>query len=277
VTPPDLHGAEPVAEIPAAQPQSNRRLVFITGASGGIGQALARHYARAGWHLALVVRDAPAQRDWLSGLGLGQERAQVYVADMREVDSVIAVARDCLAAQGLPELVIASAGISVGMDSTDRADLEVMRETFEVNCLATAATFHAFIEPMRAAGAGTLVGIASVAAVRGLPGHGAYCASKSAVVAYCESLRCELSPLGVRVLTLLPGYVDTPMTHNNRYRMPFLMAPEVFAARAARAIGQGKRHSIIPWQMAGLAMLLRLMPGWLFERVMARRGRKNRR
>jgi short-subunit dehydrogenase len=253
------------------------RLVFLTGASGGIGQALARHYALAGWRLALVVRDVAATQVWFDTLGLPDGQAQLYEADMRDIDSVISAAHRCLSRQGVPDVVIACAGISIGMDSTERADLEVMRETFEVNNLALAATFHAFITPMCDTRAGTLVGIASVAAVRGLPGHGAYCASKSAVVAYCESLRCELASAGVRVVTLLPGYIDTPMTRRNTYRMPFLMPSDAFAARAVRAIERGDRRRVIPWPMAGLAALLRVLPGWLYDRVLAGRGRKPRR
>jgi short-subunit dehydrogenase len=129
---------------------------------------------------------------------------------------------------------------------------------------------------MRQRGRGTLVGIASVAAIRGLPGHGAYCASKAAVVAYCESLRGELRGSGVRVVTLLPGYVDTPLTRGNRYAMPFLMSPARFADRAFSAITAGASYRVIPWQMGVVAKLLRLLPNALFDRLLAGRPRKAR-
>ncbi|MFM2065760.1 MAG: hypothetical protein RLZZ584_669 [Pseudomonadota bacterium] len=253
------------------------QLIVISGASSGIGQALARHYADAGWRLALLVRDRPRARAWLNEVGLDEARAQIYVADMGDVDSVVAATRACLAQQGLPAVVVACAGISVGMDSSERGDLEVMRDTFAINNLGMAATFHAFIAPMRAARRGTLVGLASVAAVRGLPGHGAYCASKAAVVAYCESLRCELAGTGVKVVTLMPGYVDTPMTRGNPYAMPFLMPASAFARRAARAITRAERCVVIPWQMGWVAGLLRVLPDALYERFIAGRGRKPRR
>jgi short-subunit dehydrogenase len=128
---------------------------------------------------------------------------------------------------------------------------------------------------------GSLVGIASVAAIRGLPGHGAYCASKAAVVAYCESLRGEMRAStgtdGVRVVTIVPGYIDTPLTKGNSYSMPFLMQPEVFADRAFHAITAGTSYRVIPWQMGMVAKLLRLLPNALFDKVMAGRGRKKRR
>ena len=177
------------------------KLVFITGASSGLGQALALRYYMAGYRLALVARRTTEVQAWAQAHSVAAGRYHVYSADVSQIDSIVAAGKACMAAQGVPDVVIGNAGISIGMDSTERADLEVMRETFEVNNLALAATFHAFITPMCDTRAGTLVGIASVAAVRGLPGHGAYCASKSAVVAYCESLRGELRASGVKVVT----------------------------------------------------------------------------
>jgi short-subunit dehydrogenase len=174
-------------------------------------------------------------------------------------------------------VVVANAGVSIGMDTAVRADLDVMREMFALNNVGLAATFHPFLAAMRARGSGTLVGVASVAAIRGLPGHGAYCASKAGVVAYCESLRGECRGSGVRVVTLLPGYVATPLTARNPYSMPFLLAPEAFAARAFAAIAAGRSSAVIPWQMAWVVRLMRLLPDALFDRLAAGRGRKPRR
>ena len=123
---------------------------------------------------------------------------------------------------------------------------------------------------------GTLVGIASVAGIRGLPGHGAYCASKAAVISYCESLRGECRPFGIKVVTIGPGYIDTPLTHRNRYRMPFLMLPGTFADKAYAAIAAGVSYRVIPWQMGVLAKLLRVLPDGLFDRLLAGRSRKRR-
>jgi Short-chain dehydrogenases of various substrate specificities len=129
---------------------------------------------------------------------------------------------------------------------------------------------------MRARKSGTLVGIASVAGIRGLPGHGAYSSSKAAVIAYCESLRGELRPFGVKVVTLLPGYVDTPLTKGNRYSMPFLISAEAFADHAYAAIVAGVRYRVIPWQMGIVAKLMRGLPDALFDRLLAGRPRKRR-
>ena len=251
-------------------------LVFITGASSGIGQALALRYYRDGARLALVARRTDEVARWAAEHRLDASRLRIYGADVSDPDAMARTGRDCIAAQGLPDVVIANAGISIGMDTAEFADLDVMRRSFATNNVGLAATFHPFVAAMMVRGSGTLVGVASVAAIRGLPGHGAYCASKAAVVAYCESLRGECRPSGVKVVTLLPGYIDTPLTRGNRYSMPFLMPVDDFADRAVRAIRAQVSYRVIPWQMGVLAKLLRLLPNWLYDRALAGRPRKKR-
>ena len=252
-------------------------LVFITGASSGIGQALAARYARAGWRLALVARRGAEVEAWLQAQGLdGGDRARVYAADVRDIDAIAAAGRACIAAQGLPDVVIANAGISVGIDTAERPDLDVMRATLETNLLGLAATFHPFLAPMRARRGGTLVGVCSVAGIRGLPGHGAYCASKAGAIAYCESLRGECRGDGIHVVTLLPGYVATPLTRRNLYAMPFLLTADDFAERAFRAIAAHAAWRVIPWQMGWIVRLLRLVPNGVFDRLAATQPRKRR-
>ncbi|MDG0853949.1 SDR family oxidoreductase [Roseateles puraquae] len=251
-------------------------LVFITGASSGIGQALALRYYREGARLALVARRTAEVERWAAEQQLDPARFAVYGADVADLDAMARTGRDCIERQGVPDVVIANAGISIGMDTTEFSDLAVMQRTFATNNVGLAATFHPFVAAMNARRSGTLVGIASVAAIRGLPGHGAYCASKSAVVAYCESLRGECRPHGVRVVTLLPGYIDTPLTRGNRYSMPFLMPVERFADEAVRAIQAQVSYRVIPWQMGVLAKVLRLLPNALYDRLLSKRARKKR-
>jgi short-subunit dehydrogenase len=252
------------------------RLAFITGASSGIGQALAWRYHQAGWRLALVARRTGEITDWARQQGIPQDRWRVYGADVAEIDSIVAAGQACIAEQGVPDVVIANAGISIGVDTAEREDLDVIARTYAVNNIGLAATFHPFIAPMRARGSGRLVGIASVAGIRGLPGHGAYCASKAAVISYCESLRGDLRGSGVKVVVVAPGYVDTPLTRQNRYGMPFLMRAEDFADAAFRTIERGVSFRVIPWQMGVVAKLLRLLPDALFDRVLANKPRKRR-
>lgn len=251
-------------------------LVFITGASSGIGQALALRFHRAGYRLALVARRTSEVKTWAGAQGISADSYEIYSADVAVTDSIVAAGRDCIARQGVPDVVIANAGISVGMDTAVRDDIDVMARTFATNNIGVAATFHPFADAMAQRGSGTLVGIGSVAGIRGLPGHGAYCASKAAVISYCESLRGEMRPHGVRVVTISPGYIDTPLTRENRYSMPFLMQAGDFADRAYQAITKGVSYRVIPWQMGVVAKLLRILPNTLFDRLLAGRPRKRR-
>ncbi len=252
------------------------KLVFITGASSGIGQAMALRFFQAGYRLALVARRTAQLKSWADAFLISPDSYEIYSADVSDIDSIVAAGHACLGRQGVPDVVIANAGISIGMDTRMREDLDVMRQTFATNNIGLAASFHPFIESMTRRGSGVLVGIASVAGIRGLPGHAAYCASKAAVIAYCESLRGELRTSGVHVTTICPGYIDTPLTQQNRYAMPFLMQPEAFADIAFGTIEAGASYRVIPWQMGLVARLLRLLPNALLDRALAGRARKQR-
>ncbi len=255
---------------------NTHRLVFITGASTGIGWALAQACLTRGWSVALVARRTDALLAQLAQQDLPAHRWRVWSADVTDAGAMQRVARECLDALGLPDIVVANAGISLGVDTAEAEDLVVFDQVLRTNVLGVVHTFHPFIAAMRARGSGQLVGVASVAAIRGLPGHGAYCASKAAVVSYCESLRGELAPHGVRVSTLVPGYVATPLTARNRYPMPFLMQPQAFARQALRAIEAGVSYRVIPWPMGVVAWLMRGLPDAWFDRLLRGRPRKHR-
>ncbi|MFT3857714.1 MAG: SDR family oxidoreductase [Aquabacterium sp.] len=257
---------------------SEPRLAFITGASSGIGRALASRYIRAGWRVAMVARRADEMTNWARQQGWPPTHWAVYGADVRDDRAVQAIAQACMQQHGIPEVVIANAGISVGVDLSLAEDLAVLRDLMDTNVIGLAATFQPFIEPMKRQGHGTLVGIASMASVRGLPGHAGYCGAKAAVVQMCESLRAELKPHGVRVVTLAPGYIDTPMTRENDYPMPFLMKAEQFAEQAFHAVARGDSWRVIPWQMGVVAVVMRLMPRWLYDAIAgSQQHRKKRR
>ena len=253
--------------------------VFITGASSGLGAALARHYAATGAVLGLVARRRAVLEELVASLP-GSASHCIYPLDVTDHAALAAAARDFTASGGI-DIVIANAGISVGTLTEAEGDLRAFEQVFATNVTATAATFAPFLPAMRAQAHGgaramRLVGIGSVAGIRGLPGAGAYSASKAAVISYCESLRVELRGSGIRVVTIAPGYIDTPMTQVNAYRMPFLLPAPVFAARAAAAIATGVSFRVIPWQMGGVAKLLRILPNWLYDAVFSRAPRKTR-
>jgi short-subunit dehydrogenase len=246
--------------------------VFITGASSGIGAELARHYARQGAVVGLVGR----RRDALQAISDALPgKHPIYVVDVRDRAALHRAAADFLAG-GPVDAVIASAGVSAGTLTEELEDFPVFETIIATNLNATVATFEPFIASMKARGQGRLVGIASVAAIRGLPGAGAYSASKAAVRAYCESLRVELRPSGVKVVTIAPGFIQTPMTAQNPYKMPFLMPVDRFATKAMRLIDQGVSYRVIPWQMGCVARLLAIVPDSVYDYFAVKRKRKPR-
>ena len=240
--------------------------VVISGASSGIGEALARHYAAAGATLLLISR-----RPFPGSLPGQVEHSAIDVTD---VPGLVRCAKAFIEKHGAPDLVIANAGVSSGTHGDELADVEKLRRVLDVNVAGMAATLAAFAPSMRAARRGTLVCVASVAGFRGIPGSGAYSASKAAAIKWTESLRVELHGSGVAVVCVCPGYIDTPMTQVNRFRMPFLISAEEFARRMAKAVAAKRRLAVIPWQMALVSTLLRMLPGWLYDRMAARAPRK---
>jgi short-subunit dehydrogenase len=247
--------------------------VFISGASSGIGQALARHYASADSVLGLTARRAELLQSLKSSLA---GTATIYPLDITDAAALGAAAKDFIGRFGPPDLVIANAGISIGTVAEEIEDVAKLRRVLEVNVAGLAATLAAFAPAMRKAGRGTLAGIASVAGFRGLAGASAYSASKSAAITWLESLRAEMHGSGVSVVCICPGYIDTPMTRVNRYRMPFIISADEGARRIARAIASRRRLAVIPWQMAAVSTILRILPGWLYDRLAARAPRKPR-
>jgi short-subunit dehydrogenase len=250
--------------------------IFITGASSGIGEALAREYRRR--RPQSLIGLAARRADELERLAtaLGADATAVYPLDVNDREALRAAARDFVERGGPPEVVVANAGISVGTVTGKPQDADAFERVVRTNVVSIFDTFSPFVPAMTQAGRGRLVGIASVAGVRGLPGAGGYSASKAAAIAYLESLRVELRGSGVRVVTIAPGFIRTPMTAANRYRMPFLTDVDVFARKAVDAIDAGRSFVVIPWQMGVVAAVLRAMPDALFDRVFARAPRKQR-
>ncbi len=248
--------------------------VFITGASSGIGEALAVYYAEKGATLGLAARRADVLAALDQRLGGGHA---CYPLDVADAPALHAAAGDFIARYGPPDIVIASAGVSAGTLSEYEEDLAAFRRIMDINVYGMAATFAPFIQAMQAAGGDRrLVGIASVAGIRGLPGAEAYSASKAAAIAYLESLRLEMRPGNIKVVTIAPGYIETPMTAVNPYKMPFLLPADQAAERFASAIERAVSYTVIPWQMGVVAKVLRILPNWLYDRLFTSAPRKPR-
>jgi len=248
--------------------------VIITGASSGIGMALALHYAQRGAVLGLIARRKTELERLAAQL---PSPALIYPADVRDAAALQSAAADFTARHGCPDIVIANAGISIGTLTEFAADTPAFQEVIDINVMGMVKTFQPFVAAMRAAGSGALVGIASVAGYRGLPGAGAYSASKAAAISYLESLRVELAPSGIKVITICPGYIATPMTAHNPYPTPFLLSADAAARKIAALIERGQTFAVIPWQMAIIARVLRALPNWLYDPLFGNAPRKPRR
>ena len=249
-------------------------IVFITGASSGLGEALARHYAAQGAVLGLFAR----RRDELERMAreLPSNAIAIYDGDVRDAGALSGAGTDFMQRHGVPDVVVANAGISRGTLTQHADDLPAFRAVLDTNVMGIVHAFHPFVDAMTHARRGTLAGVASVAGFRGIPGSGAYSASKAAAIAYLESLRVELRGSGVRVVTICPGYIATPMTARNPYRMPFLLAPDKAARLVARAIERQRAFYVLPWPMAWVGRVLRVVPRPLFDFAFARAKRKPR-
>ena len=243
--------------------------MFITGASSGLGAALAQHYGALGAQLGLAGRRLDGLRDTAGGLD-----ARLYQADVRDAAAMRAAGEAFLNEVGPPDFVIAAAGISVGTLTEAAEDAAVFRAVMDANVLGLVHTFQPFIGAMQAGG--VLCGISSVAGVRGLPGGGAYSASKAAATVYLEALRLELKARGIAVVTVAPGYIDTPMTRVNPYPMPFRMSAQTAAAKVAHCIEQRRAYAVIPWQMAWVARVLNCLPIPVYDSLFEKAPRKPR-
>jgi len=223
--------------------------------------------------LGLLARRKDALDDLARTLGA---RCATYAADVGDAAATRQAAEEFMARHGVPDVVIANAGVSAGTAGGEAADLAVLERILRTNVVGLAASLQPFVAPMRARRTGILAGIASVAGFRGFPGAGAYSASKAAAIAWLESLRVELTGSGIAVVTLCPGYIDTPMTRVNPYPMPFILPVDAGARRLARAIDARRSWAVVPWQTAIVGALLRCMPNWIYDRALKYAPRKPR-
>ena len=248
--------------------------VFLTGASSGIGEALARHYAAQGATVGLFARrEAELAR---IASALAPASIATYPGDVRDAAALARAGADFIARFGVPDVVVANAGISRGVLTGEAVDMPVFKDVFDTNVQGMVQTFQPFVAAMVEARRGALVGVASVAGFRGLPGSGAYSASKAAAITYLESLRVELAGSGVAVVTICQGFIATPMTARNPYWMPFLLAPDRAARLVAGAIARRRRFYVLPWQMAWVGRLLKVLPRPLYDLAFRRAERKPR-
>lgn len=251
------------------------RNAVITGACGGLGQALARELLAAGAQVALVGLN----REVLDALAAtAPARCAIYTPDVADSVAMQALAADWLQRAGLPDLVIANAGVAGGFETAEASDLAVMRRMLEINLLGPATTFQPFVQAARAQPQArcALVGVASIAGWRGMPGNGAYCASKGGLIRYLESLRAECRGSALSVHTVSPGYLRTALTAGNRFAMPGLMSAEDAAHALLVGVARGREHIVLPRHIGWLSRLLSCLPARLHDHLLRSQPRKPR-
>jgi short-subunit dehydrogenase len=250
---------------------SSRKRVIITGASAGIGRALALEYARRGVRLVLAARRAElldeVRRD-ATALGSEVRTVAIDVTEPNASRRILAVADE---AYGGVDTVIMNAGIGFPA-FVDSFSADETEHVMQVNYVSAVRMIEAVLPRMRAADAGQIVAITSLASFRGMPGSGAYNASKAALTVLMESIRTELRTTGVTVTTIFPGFIRTAMTDQNEFRMPFLMEVDVAARRIVRAIERGATDYRFPTSLSALVRVSTYLPNRLYDWIV-RRGR----
>ena len=251
--------------------ETDRKRAVIVGASSGIGEAVARRLAAQGWGVALVARreeelnrlanELNAQR----GAASAVPAARAYVHDVREYECVRALVQRIAQELGGIDAVIYAAGVMPIIAENEYA-FDKDRLTLETNVLGAVAWLNEAAQRFERAGTGVIVGISSVAGDRGRRGNPVYGASKAALDSYLESLRNRLGRLGVRVVTVKPGPVDTPMTKALE-KKPLLISADKAAESIVRAMQGGSETVYVPGPWRPIMLVIRNLPSFLFKKL----------
>lgn len=249
----------------------SKKVVFITGASSGIGRALAVELARRGASLGLLARRAETLREIAEEVeGVGGH-ALALPADVRDADAVRVKADELREKFGRVDVLVANAGVGVTTDAK-KLEAQEVADVIGINVLGAVNSVTAVLPEMVEQGSGQLVAISSLAAYRGLPKSAAYCASKAALSAFFESLRVDLRESGVGVTIIHPGFIKTPLTAGRHAQMPYLMELDDAIEKIIRAIETRRKSYAFPWQLATISRVGMLLPPDLYDRIMAKRS-----
>ncbi|MDQ3818735.1 MAG: SDR family NAD(P)-dependent oxidoreductase [Acidobacteriota bacterium] len=247
----------------------SQKVVFITGASSGIGRALAVELGRRGASLGLLARRAETLSEIAREVEEAGGRALALPADVKDAGAVRAAADKLREKFGRIDVLVANAGIGATTDGRSLRAEEVA-DVIGTNLLGAVNSATAVLPEMLERGSGRLVVISSLAAYRGLPKSGAYCASKAAVTAFFESLRVDLRGTGVGVTIIHPGFIRTPLTEGRSAKMPFFMELDDAIRKIIRAIEGRKKSYAFPWQLATLVRLGMVLPDSWYDEVASR-------
>lgn len=249
----------------------SQRVVFITGASSGIGRALSVELGRRGASMGLLARRGDLLREIMAEVEAAGGRALALEADVRDAAAVGRAAEELRAAFGPIDVLVANAGVGATTDARD-LKAEAVADVININVMGAVNSATAVLPEMVARGHGHLIVISSLAAYRGLPKSAAYCASKAAVSAFFESLRVDLRGKNVDVTIIHPGFIKTPLTAGRQANMPYLMELDDAVKKIVRAIELRKKSYAFPWQLASIVRAAMIMPIPLYDRIISKRS-----
>jgi short-subunit dehydrogenase len=240
--------------------------VMITGATRGLGEGLARQFAARGYKLAITGRKAEDLESLKAALQSVSPQVCARTLDVTDFDTVPIVLRECAEELGGLDILIVNAGVAIAARA-GKGKFEQMRATIDVNLTGAIATADAAIELFREQGRGQLVGISSVAALRGIPGQGAYSATKAGFSKYLEALRCETYKEDISITELAPGYIDTDLNRSLASR-PFVVSAEKGTRIMADLIEKRVSFRYVPpWPWSLVAQFMKLLPVALLRKL----------
>jgi NAD(P)-dependent dehydrogenase (short-subunit alcohol dehydrogenase family) len=246
------------------------KVVFLTGASSGIGEGLALALAKKGAALGLLARRRDMLADLASRCEAAGGKAIALAYDVADPEAVHAAAETLRDHFGPIDILIANAGIGGNDEATRAYEPAAVKRIIDVNLLGAAYAVHAIVQEMRERGSGQIVGISSLAGFRGLPKSAAYSASKAGMTAFFESVRLDVAPSGVDVTIIHPGFIRTPLTEARASKMPFLMELNDAIPHFIRAIERRKKFAAFPWQLATIVRVGRFFPAAVYDRIAGR-------
>jgi short-subunit dehydrogenase len=243
------------------------KVVFLTGASSGIGEALALEMAQRGAIVGLLARREEMLRALAAKCEAAGGTARVFACDVVDAEAVRKAADDLRDEFGRIDILIANAGI--GGNNRETRDLQpvAVKKVIDINLLGAVNSVAAVLPEMLARGSGQLVAVSSLAGFRGLPKSAAYSASKAGMTAFFESVRLDVQTRGVSVTIIQPGFIKTPLTAGRHNKMPFLMELEDAVPLFLDAIEKRKKFAAFPWQLASFVRLGRIFPAWLYDKI----------
>lgn len=249
------------------------KVILLTGASSGIGSALAKEISKEKCKLAILARRKNILDELAASLKTNGSKILTIECDVTKLEDVkksLAVTKENL---GEIDIVILNAGTSKRA-LTENTEHSIAKQIFDVNVMGIINFVIELSDSFKQRKSGMIVGVSSLSDVRGFPKSGLYSASKAAASSFLESLRVELSLHNIKVLTVRPGYVKTPMTDKNEFPMPFLMDVDKAAKIILKGIQKEKKIIQFPFPIVWGAGFIKLLPNFVFDYFTLRHMKK---